>query len=109
MLTSEAARRLVPLLRILDWGPSEYGVVGDDVVLDAWFGPRSPLLTADRSWPGRCRIALSEVSRTGLCGQREAFQVVGDKLGDALGSFDPAADDERTEVAGDSAVSAPPC
>jgi hypothetical protein len=48
MLTNEAARRLIALLRILEWGPSEYGVVGDDAVLDAWFGPRSPLLPADQ-------------------------------------------------------------
>jgi hypothetical protein len=52
MLTDEAARRLIALLRILEWGPSGYSVVGDDAVLDAWFGPRSPLPTADRYWAG---------------------------------------------------------
>jgi hypothetical protein len=35
MLTSEAARRLIALLRILECRPSGYGVVGDDAILDA--------------------------------------------------------------------------
>jgi hypothetical protein len=41
--TSEVARRLVALLRILERGTPEYGVLGDDAVLDAWFGVGSPL------------------------------------------------------------------
>jgi hypothetical protein len=44
MLTSETARRLIALLRILERGPTGHGIVGDDAVLDAWFGPRSPAL-----------------------------------------------------------------
>ncbi|WP_344113769.1 hypothetical protein [Kribbella alba] len=47
MVTSEAARRLIALLRILERGPSGQGVNGDDAVLDAWFGARSPLPRCD--------------------------------------------------------------
>lgn len=46
-VTSEIAERLVALLRIVERQAS-YGVLGDDAVLDAWFGARSP---ADGSRP----------------------------------------------------------
>jgi hypothetical protein len=48
MVMSEAAQRLIALLRLLELSPSGYGVDGDDAVLDAWFGVRSPLLPSDR-------------------------------------------------------------
>jgi hypothetical protein len=48
MRTCEVARRLVALLRIVERGPAGDGQAADDVVLDAWFGIRSPVLPADR-------------------------------------------------------------
>jgi hypothetical protein len=50
----ETAQRLVALLRILERGPAgPLGALGDDAVLDAWFGSRSPLFrTDDPGWPG---------------------------------------------------------
>lgn len=39
----ETTQRLLALLRILERAPAPFGVLGDDAVLDAWFGPRSPL------------------------------------------------------------------
>jgi hypothetical protein len=48
MVMSEAARRLVALLRLLELSPSGDGVDSDDALLDAWFGVRSPLLPSDR-------------------------------------------------------------
>lgn len=48
MTKSEVARRLIALLRMVERGPAPFGAVGDDAVLDAWFGVRSPVLAADR-------------------------------------------------------------
>lgn len=45
MVTGELALRLVALLRIAERGSPLFGVMGDDVVLDAWFGRRAPSLT----------------------------------------------------------------
>jgi hypothetical protein len=47
----ETAQRLVALLRLLERGPAgPLGALGDDAVLDAWFGSRSPLFrTIDES------------------------------------------------------------
>jgi len=39
----ETTQRLLALLRILERAPAPFGALGDDAVLDAWFGPRSPL------------------------------------------------------------------
>ena len=39
----ETTQRLVALLRILERAPAPFGALGDDAVLDAWFGPCSPL------------------------------------------------------------------
>lgn len=35
--------RLITLLRIVEREPAPFGVLGDDALLDAWFGTRSPL------------------------------------------------------------------
>ena len=35
--------RLITLLRILEREPAPFGALGDDAVLDAWFGTSSPL------------------------------------------------------------------
>jgi len=40
---SETSRRLLALLRIVERQPAPFGVLGDDAVLDAWFGRRSPI------------------------------------------------------------------
>jgi hypothetical protein len=51
----ETAQRLVALLRILERGPAgPLGALGDDAVLDAWFGSRSPRFrsTDDAGRPG---------------------------------------------------------
>jgi hypothetical protein len=40
--TSEAARQLLPFLRILEHGSTQHGVVGDDALVDAWFGTAPP-------------------------------------------------------------------
>ncbi|TCO42352.1 hypothetical protein EV646_114176 [Kribbella antiqua] len=47
----EVARRLVILLRILERGPAPYGVLGEDAILDAWFGIRAPILPEPVSYP----------------------------------------------------------
>jgi hypothetical protein len=39
----ETTQRLLALLRLLERAPAPFGALGDDAVLDAWFGPRSPL------------------------------------------------------------------
>jgi hypothetical protein len=39
----ETTQRLLALLRILERAPAPFGALGDDAVLDAWFGARSPL------------------------------------------------------------------
>jgi hypothetical protein len=38
----ECCRRLLALLRIVQRDPPPFGVLGDDAVLDAWFGRRCP-------------------------------------------------------------------
>jgi hypothetical protein len=48
-MNAETARRLVALLRILERSPAPHSVLGDDAMLDAWFGLRSPVLPAGRS------------------------------------------------------------
>jgi hypothetical protein len=40
----ETTQRLLALLRILEHAPAPFGALGDDAVLDAWFGPRSPFI-----------------------------------------------------------------
>jgi hypothetical protein len=47
-ITGEPAWRLVALLRLLEREPVEAG--GEDVVLDAWFGPQSPGSRTPRPW-----------------------------------------------------------
>ncbi|TCO20470.1 hypothetical protein EV652_112216 [Kribbella steppae] len=42
-MTCETTQRLLALLRILEHAPAPFGALGDDAVLDAWFGPQSPL------------------------------------------------------------------
>jgi len=39
----ETTQRLLALLRIVERGPAGFGALGDDAVLDAWFGVRSRL------------------------------------------------------------------
>jgi hypothetical protein len=41
----ETTQRLLALLRIVERGPARFDVLGDDAVLDAWFGARSRLAT----------------------------------------------------------------
>ena len=36
-------QRLITLLRILERDAAPFGILGDDAVLDAWFGTRSRL------------------------------------------------------------------
>jgi hypothetical protein len=40
-MTCETTQRLLALLRILERGPAPFGALGDDAVLDAWFGAHS--------------------------------------------------------------------
>lgn len=47
----ETARRLLAFLRIVERGPTQFGELGDDAVLDAWFGPRAPTRTPDPETP----------------------------------------------------------
>jgi|1185.fasta_scaffold728780_1 hypothetical protein len=47
----ETAQRLITLLRILQLGPPPFGALGDDAVLDAWFGKHSPLFHPDPDSP----------------------------------------------------------
>ncbi|ONI75417.1 hypothetical protein BWI15_06065 [Kribbella sp. ALI-6-A] len=47
-ITGEPAWRLVALLRLVEREPVEAG--GEDVVLDAWFGPNSPGSRTPRPW-----------------------------------------------------------
>ncbi len=49
----ETAQRLIALLRILERGPAPLGALGDDALLDAWFGSRSPLFRSIDHEPGR--------------------------------------------------------
>jgi len=51
-VTCEVARRLMALLRIVEQGAAPYGVLGDDALLDAWFGTGSPIP------PGQCHGSL---------------------------------------------------
>ncbi|HET6987184.1 MAG TPA: hypothetical protein VFI00_11240 [Kribbella sp.] len=39
----ETTQRLLALLRIVEQGPGRFDVLGDDALLDAWFGVRSRL------------------------------------------------------------------
>ncbi|WP_329476521.1 hypothetical protein OG558_36565 [Kribbella sp. NBC_01510] len=39
----ETTQRLLALLRIVERGPALFDVLGDDAVLDAWFGAHSRL------------------------------------------------------------------
>jgi hypothetical protein len=48
----ETAQRLVALLRMLEQGPAPFGQLGDDAMLDAWFGRRSPLFRPVDPEPG---------------------------------------------------------
>ncbi|MEU4606408.1 hypothetical protein AB0F43_25745 [Kribbella sp. NPDC023972] len=50
-MTCETTQRLLALLRMLERGPAPFGAVGDDAVLDAWFGPRSPVWPHHREAP----------------------------------------------------------
>ncbi len=45
-MTCETTQRLLALLRILERAPTPFGALGDDVVLDAWFGRHSPFTPA---------------------------------------------------------------
>jgi len=47
MRMGETARRLLAFLRIVERGPAPFGELGDDAVLDAWFGRRAPARTPD--------------------------------------------------------------
>jgi hypothetical protein len=47
----ETTQRLLALLRMLERAPAPFGPLGDDAVLDAWFGPRSPLASQPREAP----------------------------------------------------------
>jgi hypothetical protein len=49
----ETTQRLIALLRILERDPAPFGLLGDDAVLDAWFGSRSPLAERLRDLPPR--------------------------------------------------------
>lgn len=42
-MTCETTQRLLVLLRIVERDPAPFGALGDDAVLDAWFGIRSPV------------------------------------------------------------------
>jgi hypothetical protein len=44
---SETAQRLILLLQILERDPVLFGALGDDALLGAWFGARSPLFPAN--------------------------------------------------------------
>lgn len=46
----ECCRRLLALLRIVERGTGPFGPVGDDAVLDAWFGRYSPIFEAATDW-----------------------------------------------------------
>jgi hypothetical protein len=48
MITGETARRLLALLRIVERSTGPSTVADDDALLDAWFGPHSRILPADR-------------------------------------------------------------
>lgn len=39
----ETTQRLLALLRIVEGGPARFDALGDDAVLDAWFGCHSRL------------------------------------------------------------------
>jgi hypothetical protein len=43
MMMCATTQRLITLLRILERAPAPFGILGDDAVLDGWFGTRSPL------------------------------------------------------------------
>ncbi|ADB30645.1 hypothetical protein Kfla_1547 [Kribbella flavida DSM 17836] len=47
-ITGEPAWRLIALLRLVERGPFE--PAGEDVALDAWFGPKSPGDGPHRPW-----------------------------------------------------------
>jgi hypothetical protein len=38
----DTSRRLLALLRLLEGQAAPFGALGDDALLDAWFGRRSP-------------------------------------------------------------------
>ncbi|MEV0285939.1 MULTISPECIES: hypothetical protein [unclassified Kribbella] len=42
-MTCETTQRLLALLRIVERDAAPFGALGDDAVLDAWFGIRSPV------------------------------------------------------------------
>jgi len=48
----ETSQRLVALLRILERGPAPRGALGDDALLDEWFGNKSPLFRSIDHEPG---------------------------------------------------------
>jgi hypothetical protein len=47
----ETTQRFLALLRMLERAPAPFGALGDDAVLDAWFGPRSPLAAQPQEAP----------------------------------------------------------
>jgi hypothetical protein len=50
-MTGEPAWRLIALLRLVEREPAELvEASGEDVVLDAWFGPNSPGSRTPRPW-----------------------------------------------------------
>jgi hypothetical protein len=51
MMMCATTQRLITLLRILERDPAPFGILGDDAVLDAWFGIRSP-------WPDTHRAQI---------------------------------------------------
>jgi hypothetical protein len=53
----ETTQRLLALLRIVERGPARFDVLGDDAVLDAWFGARSRLAGSTEFAPPSERAA----------------------------------------------------
>ncbi|WP_433022625.1 hypothetical protein [Kribbella sp. CA-294648] len=47
----ETARRLLAFLRIVEREPAPFGELGDDAVLDAWFGHHAPPSPPDPATP----------------------------------------------------------
>jgi hypothetical protein len=80
-VTCEVARRLMALLRIVEQGPAPYGVLGDDALLDAWFGTGSPIPPGQvpRTLCGQLPAALSSVgtssgSSSARCGGSRRYR-----------------------------------
>ncbi len=45
-MTCDTTQRLLALLRIVERAPAPFGALGDDAVLDAWFGLALPALAS---------------------------------------------------------------